>query len=92
MIKSYNQLEADGSELALKYKNAIDEAFDYFDKFDYGEYLKKAIYLRYIDNTHTIVGVAGKMNVSESTVKWYCENFVKKVAENVGLSKKDKQC
>ena len=91
MIKSYPKLEADGSELALRYKKAIDDAFIFFGECSYGEDLKKVINLRYIKGTHTVVGISDKMHISERTVQEWSEKFVRKVAENVGLSKKEQK-
>lgn len=89
MIKSYKKLEEEGSELALKYKKAIDDAFAYFDQYDYGDDLRKVIHMRYINNTHTVYGIYDKTHISERTIRNWSERFVRKVAENAGMSKRD---
>lgn len=85
MIQSYETLDQYDTPLVQDYKRAIDKAFEYCDTLDYGESVKKAIYMIYIKKTHTITGAAEQLFVNEKTIKNWKSKFVYKVAEEVGL-------
>ncbi|MCQ2507251.1 MAG: hypothetical protein MJ097_00510 [Dorea sp.] len=89
MIKSYKKLDKEPCGYTKMYKDAIDKAFEYFSQFEYGDDLKKVIYMRYINNSHNVIGISDKIGVSVDTVKSWSQRFVYKVAEYVELPKRD---
>lgn len=89
-IKSYKKLDAEQCDYCDKYKKAIDDAFDYFAKFNDVD-VKRIIYMRYINASENVSGISYKLHISEDSVCYWSKKFVYKVAENVGLPKRYKE-
>lgn len=75
----------DEGELVKKFRDAIEEACEYFDSTEYGDDIRKIMTMLYIDGTHSRYGVANELNLSERSVCRRRSMFVQKVAEIVGF-------
>lgn len=81
MIKNYDNEQEGEGRLVKKFRKCISIAFDELESKEDGDKIKKAIYMKYIDNTHTFDGVALTLYSSTRTVKRWISDFVYRVAE-----------
>lgn len=85
MVNSYKKITNDNSYMAKRYDKAINKALEEVGALDNGEDRIKAIYMVYINQTHTPAGAASKLNYSERTIFRWLNNFIHSVGKNVGF-------